>query len=180
MLVALARLSSATASLANASCSWPSTATWPVSGASMPIEVEHLLPLLATAVELLEPLAPLLLLLLLLLLLPQPAATSAVSASAANVMRPFIGLYLLLGVTDFTWFISAVPAPHRGTPVCRRASTRRPAIRPGGTRPARASSPHRSSRGSGRAAPEGQCRCPDRPDGALLRRGSSPRPPARR
>src|SRR5690348_11596577 len=90
MLVPLALLSSWIASLAKASCSWPSTATWPVSGASMPIDAAHLLVALpATAwLVLLLALAPLL---LLLLLLPQPAATSAVSARAARLMRTFIG-----------------------------------------------------------------------------------------
>ena len=88
MFVPLALLSSWTASLANASCSWPSTATWPVSGASMPMEAEQLLELLLP-----PPLAACfeLLLLLLLLLLPQPAATSAVSARTSKLMRTFIG-----------------------------------------------------------------------------------------
>src|SRR5579875_250267 len=85
MLVPLALLSLATAILANASCSSPSTATWPVIGASMPIEaVQFLLEL--------EPVLALLVLpplLLLLLLEPQPAAISAASASAATVMRGF-------------------------------------------------------------------------------------------
>jgi hypothetical protein len=58
-----------------------------VIGASIPIEAEHFLPLLADAAVLLE--LPALLLLLLLLLLPQPAAISAVSATRAIVMRPF-------------------------------------------------------------------------------------------
>ena len=55
MLVPLALLSAATASWANASCSSPSTATWPVIGASMPIDVVQLLelpPLEAAWVEL--------------------------------------------------------------------------------------------------------------------------------
>src|SRR5580704_393933 len=89
MLVPLALLSSAMASLAKASCSSPSTATWPVIGASMPIDaaqVFELPPLLAAAVEL-----PLLAeVVLLLLLLPQPAATKAVRAMAARLMRTFI------------------------------------------------------------------------------------------
>src|SRR5579862_3290829 len=92
MLVPFALLSSAIASWANASCSSPSTATWPVIGASMPTDAVQLLELpllLAAWVEL--PLLALVALLLLLLLLPQPAATSAVMAMAARLMRTFIG-----------------------------------------------------------------------------------------
>ncbi len=86
MLVPFALLSIWTASFANASCSWPSTATSPVKGPSIPIValqalVELLLPLLAAA---------LLVLLLLLLLLPQPAATSAATARTAAMIHPFL------------------------------------------------------------------------------------------
>jgi hypothetical protein len=67
-----------------------------VIGASIPIDVAHLLelPLLpAAAVELLPLLLALLaLLVLLLLLLPQPAATSPVTTRAARLMRTFMVL----------------------------------------------------------------------------------------
>ena len=93
MFVPLALLSAATASCANASCSSPSTATWPVIGASMPIVVVQVCSscchCAAAWVEL--PLLLALLVVLLLLLLPQPAATKAVRAKAARLMRTFIG-----------------------------------------------------------------------------------------
>ena len=91
-LVSLAALSSATASCAKCSCSRPTCATGPVNGPSIAIDAVHdfePLELAAAWVEL--PLLALLLLLLLLLLLPQPAATSAVRAKAARLMRTFIG-----------------------------------------------------------------------------------------
>src|SRR5450755_2763692 len=82
------------ASWAKCNCSRPSCATGPVNGPSIAIDVAHLPPLdplLATAVVLLLQLAGAAALLL-LLLRPQPAATSSVSATAAIVMRTFMGV----------------------------------------------------------------------------------------
>src|SRR5215475_11646004 len=63
------------ASCAKCSCSWPSTATGPVSGPSIPIVALHaLLPPPAAVPP----------------LLPHPAATSAPSADATIIVRPFM------------------------------------------------------------------------------------------
>src|SRR5215469_7953267 len=69
ILVLLAALSMDAASSAKCSCSWPSTATGPVSGPSMPIDVAHV----AAAAFVLDP------------ELPHPASTSAPSAVAAMI-----------------------------------------------------------------------------------------------
>ncbi|MGI8711655.1 MAG: hypothetical protein ACR2NR_00395 [Solirubrobacteraceae bacterium] len=71
----------------------PSIATWPVIGASIPIDAVHLPPAPPAAAD--ELALVLALLLLLLLLLPQPAAISAVSANTAKDKRPFMVLTLL-------------------------------------------------------------------------------------
>ncbi len=73
----------------------------------MPIAAEQLPepPPLAACVELLL----LLLVLLLLLLLPQPAATNAVTAMAARLMRTFIGASnLLLGSVLYSYGLGVV------------------------------------------------------------------------
>src|ERR1035438_6151217 len=91
-LVWFAALSSATANCAKCNCSSPTWATGPVNGPSIAIEATHLPPELPLAAALVLALALALALLLLLLLLPQPAATSAVSATAAIETRNFIGM----------------------------------------------------------------------------------------
>ena len=65
-------------------------------GASMPIDAVQLLepPLLAPAVPV--PVAAVVVVVVVLLLLPQPAATNAVTAMAARLMRTFIGASNLL------------------------------------------------------------------------------------
>ncbi len=83
MFVPLALLSSATASLAKASCSPPSDAAGPVIGPWKPTDTVHLPPLEPLLADFVD------VLLLLLLLLPQPAAISALSAIATSAMRPF-------------------------------------------------------------------------------------------
>src|SRR5215472_11965710 len=82
ILVLLARLSMASASCAKCSCSWPSVATGPVSGPSMPIDATHDLVVV--------PVPPVEELVELLPLLPQPATASAPSAAAAMITRLLI------------------------------------------------------------------------------------------
>src|SRR5215472_2814704 len=83
IFVLLAELSMASASSAKCSCSWPSVATGPVSGPSMPIEATHDLVVVPVppVAELFELLLP---------LLPQPATASAPSAAAAMITRLLI------------------------------------------------------------------------------------------
>src|SRR5215469_37443 len=70
ILVLFAALSMDTASSAKCSCSWPSTATGPVSGPSMPIDVAHV----AAAAFVPDP------------ELPHPASASAPSAAVAAMI----------------------------------------------------------------------------------------------
>src|ERR1700744_4970343 len=121
----------------------------------MPTDAVQLLELpllLAAWVEL--PVLALVALLLLLLLLPQPAATSAVMAMAARLMRTFIGARTPpLMVLDSVSFTRTRPAAFPGMPGCRPGSTRPPPIRPAGIPRRDASRPRRCSPGSAPSAP---------------------------
>src|SRR5579875_617303 len=191
-------LSLATASSAKCSCSSPSWATGPVNGPSIAIVALQLLPDPPAALELALAAALALELAELLddELLPQPAATSAVSAAAANVSRTFIrSLLLLCQCVDLE-----LDPPCRARPLRRRrpVEPRRPGARrlrrtrasrtgrrpppaspPDERRPPPASASRPCSPGSARCGPAAGCRSRPPPATSARRSETRPRPPAR-